>query len=76
MSICVLIKDPHSQSFSQTMEGYLEAIVHKILTITRDSGIETGLKMIRLGYFLFTINPNSKFNKIKNNMRYVAVTMP
>jgi hypothetical protein len=58
------------------MEGYLEAILHKILTIIRCSGIEPGLKMIRLGYFLFTINPYSKLNKIKNNMRYAAVTMP
>ena len=61
-SICVSIKDPHSQSFSQIMEGYLEAILHKIGTIMGQNFL-TGLKMIRLGYFLFTINPNSKYNQ-------------
>ena len=31
-------------------------------------------KMIRLGYFHFTINRNSKLNKIRNNMRYIIFT--
>ena len=61
-SICVSIKDPHSQSFSQRMEGYSEVILPKIGTKMGQNFL-TGLKMIRLGYFLFTINPNSKFNQ-------------
>ena len=54
------------------MEGYSEAILHKIGPMVRDSG----LKMIKLGFFLFTINPNLKFNNNKNKMRYAAPSMP
>ena len=63
-SICASTKDPHSLSLRQKMEGYLEDLHSKV-------GLKrmVTLKMIRLGYFHFTINPNSKLNKIRKGMR-------
>ena len=73
-SICVSIKDPHSQSFSQIMEGYLEAILHKIGPRKREIMVII-IQMIRLGFFLFIIKLNSKFNSKKNNMRLATITI-
>ena len=52
----------------------MEVILRKIGLILKEVIII--LKMIRLGYFLFTINPNSELNKIRNRMRYsiIAIT--
>ena len=69
--ICVSIKDPHSLSFRQKVEEYLEAILAKIGHRKREIIVST-LLMIKLGYFLFTINHNSKLNK--HNLRYATVT--
>jgi hypothetical protein len=45
--------------------GYLEAILQRIGLRRRGNFKAIGEnQMTRPGYFLFTINPNSKFNKI------------
>jgi hypothetical protein len=66
--ICVSIKDLHSLSFRQKVAGYSEATHHKIgltnMMVTK--------KMIKLGFFLFTINHNSKLNK--QTRRYRTLT--
>ena len=46
------------------MAGYLEAILLKIGLRRRGVIVIGESQMKRLGYFLFTINPNSKLNKI------------
>jgi hypothetical protein len=53
------------------MEGYLEDLYPKV-GLTR----MVKLKMIRLGYFLLTINPNSKLNKRRNRLHYKIITKP
>jgi hypothetical protein len=54
--------------------GYSEAILLKI-GLRRKGLIVIGEnQMKRLGYFLFTINPNSKLNKIGKVMRYKIIT--
>ncbi len=50
------------------MEEYSVVILPRI-GLRRRGIIVIILKMIRLGYFHLTINPNSKLNKIRNNMR-------
>ena len=56
------------------MGGYSEAILLKI-GLRRTGIIVIGEnRMKKLGYFLFTINPNSKLNKIGKEMRYTIVT--
>jgi hypothetical protein len=69
--ICVSTKDPHSLSFRQKMAGYSEDILPRIGLKRREFMVNT-LPMIRLGYFLFTINHNSKLNM--HNARYRIVT--
>jgi hypothetical protein len=54
------------------MGGYSEGILRKIGK-NRRKFISFILKMNWLGYFLFTINPNSKLYKITNNMRYTII---
>ena len=56
------------------MEGYSEAILPKIGLRWRGIIVIGDNQMTRPGYFLFTINPNSKLNKIGNNMRYTINT--
>ena len=57
------------------MEEYSVDILPKIGL--RSEGIMVTLEnqMKRLGYFLFTINPNSKLNKIGKGMRYATNTI-
>ena len=51
------------------MEEYSEALLLRIGP--KSMGIMAiTLKMIRPGYFLLTINPNSKFNKKTKKRRY------
>jgi hypothetical protein len=52
------------------MGGYLEDL-HPKVGLTR----MVTLKMIRLGYFLLIINPNSKLNKIRKVMRYTIIVI-
>jgi hypothetical protein len=70
--ICVSTKDPHSLSFRQKVAGFLEDILHKIGLRRRGNMVIGEIEMIRLGYFLFTINHNSKLNY--QNMRYATIT--
>jgi hypothetical protein len=72
--ISALTKDPLLLSYRQKMEGYSEAILHKIGQRKREVIVIMEMQMITLGYFLFTIKLNSKFNSKKNNMRYATVT--
>jgi hypothetical protein len=54
--------------------GYSEAILLKI-GLRRKETIAIGEnQMKRHGYFLFTINPNSKLNKIRKGKRYAIIT--
>jgi hypothetical protein len=69
--ICVSTKDPHSLSFRQNVAGYSEDLLRKIGLRKRGFILNT-LKMIRLGYFLFTINHNSKLNM--QARRYSTIT--
>jgi hypothetical protein len=69
--ICVSIKDPHSLSFRQKVEEYSEVILHKIGLRRRGIMVIT-LQMIKLGYFLFTINHNSKLKM--HDMGYTTIT--
>ena len=56
------------------MGGYLEALLLKI-GLRRKGLIVIGENwMKKLGYFLFTINPNSKLDKKRNNMRYSIIS--
>ena len=71
--ISVLTKDPLLLSYRLKMEGYLEAILHKIGQRKREVIDIMEIQMITLGYFLFTIELNSKFNSNKKNMRYTTV---
>jgi hypothetical protein len=50
------------------MEGYLEGTLQRIGQRKRDIMVIGEIQMIKLGYFLLTISPNSKFNKNTNNM--------
>jgi hypothetical protein len=53
---------------------YSEAILLKI-GLRRMGIIVIGEnQMKRLGYFLFTINPNSKLNKMRKGRRYIIVS--
>jgi hypothetical protein len=61
--ICVSTKDPHLLSFRQKVEEYSEAILPKIGLRKRGLMVIGENQMIKLGYFLFTINHNSKLNK-------------
>ena len=73
--ISALTKAPHSLSYRQKMEGYSEAILHKIGLRKREVIVVImEMQMIRLGYFLFTIKLNSKFYSKNHNMRYVTIT--
>ena len=49
-----LTKDPHSLSFSQRMEEFLEASLPKIGPRRMDLMIIGEIKMKKLGYFLLT----------------------
>jgi nucleoid-associated protein YejK len=71
--ICVSTKDPHSLSFRQKVAGFLEDSLQK--TGLRERGIMliVEIQMIKLGYFLFTINHNSKLNE--QNKRYTTNTI-
>ena len=73
--MCVSIKDPHSLSSRQRMEEYLEAIHPKVGLKRREIIVVTTLRMIKPGYFLLTINPNSKLNKIGKGRRYTIITI-
>ena len=56
------------------MAGYSEALLLKI-GLRRKGLIVIGENwMKKLGYFLFTINPNSKLNKEAKGMRYAIIT--
>ena len=68
--ICVSTKDPHSLLFRQKMGGYLEDILHKIGRKRREIMVIIQ-EMIRLGYFLSTINSNSKL--LDRNVQYTTV---
>ena len=72
--ISVLTKDPLLLSYRLKMEGYLEAILHKIGPRKREIMVII-IQMIRLGFFLFIIKLNSKFNSKKNNMRLATITI-
>jgi hypothetical protein len=50
--------------------GYSEAILLKIGLRRRGVIVIGESQMKRLGYFLFTINPNSRLNKVGNRVRY------
>jgi hypothetical protein len=54
--------------------GYLEAILQRIGLRARGFMVIMEIQMTRPGYFLFTINPNSKLDKIRNNMRYSIIS--
>jgi hypothetical protein len=56
------------------MVGYLEAILPKIGLKRRGIIVIGEIQMTRPLYFLFTINPNSKLNKIGKNMRYAIIS--
>ncbi len=56
------------------MAGYSEAILPKIGLRRRGVIVIMENQMKRLGYFLFTINPNSKLNKIRKSRRYTIIT--
>ena len=56
------------------MGGYSEAILLKIGRRRNGLIVIGENQMKRLGYFLFTINPNSKLDKIRNNMRYSIIS--
>ena len=70
--MCVSTKDPHSLSFRQITGGYLEAILPKIGLRKMVITMVIILQMIKLGYFLFTINHNSKLDK--QTKRYTTIT--
>ena len=70
--ISALTKVPHSLSYRQKMEGYSEAILHKIGPKKREVMLIM-IQMIRLGCFHFTIKLNSKFNSKKNKMRFPTI---
>ncbi len=55
------------------MGGYLEAIHLKIGLRRRGVIVIGESQMKRLGYFLFTINPNSKLDKIRKSRRYTII---
>jgi hypothetical protein len=67
-TICVSTKDRRLLSYRLTMEGYLEGTLQRIGQRKRDIMVIGEIQMIKLGYFLLTIGPNSKFNKNTNNM--------
>jgi hypothetical protein len=54
--------------------GYSEAILPKIGLSRRGIIAHGENQMKRLGYFLFTINPNSKLNKMRKGGRYTIIT--
>jgi hypothetical protein len=55
--------------------GYSEAILPKIGLRRRGIIVAIGEnQMKRRGYFLFTINPNSKLNKNRKGRRYAIIT--
>jgi hypothetical protein len=54
--------------------GYLEAILQRIGLRRRGIMVIGENQMTRPGYFLFTINPNSKLNKIGKGVRYTIIT--
>jgi hypothetical protein len=66
-------KDLLSLLFRQRTEEYSEAILPQI-GLRKRRIIVILLKIKRLGYFLWTINPNSKLNKKRNSMRYTMKT--
>jgi hypothetical protein len=70
--ICVSTKDPHSLSFRQKVEEYSEAILPRTGLRKRGIIVIGEIEMRKLGYFLFTINHNSKLNK--QTRRYTIIT--
>ena len=69
----VSTKDPHSLSLRLTMGGFSEPTHHKVGQ-RRMEVMDSTLKTIRPGYFLFTIPHNSKSNNHKIKMRYTIIT--
>jgi hypothetical protein len=57
------------------MEEYSVDILPKIGLRSKGIMVTLENQMKRLGYFLFTIYPNSKLKKIGNNMRYAIITI-
>jgi hypothetical protein len=70
--ICASTKDPHSLSFKQRVAGYSEDTLPKIGLRRRGNMVIGEIEMIRLGYFLFTINHNSKLKM--QTTQYATIT--
>lgn len=56
------------------MEGYSEDTPNTVGVMEKEDMLFGVIQMIRLGFFLFIIKPNSKLKKNTNNMRSTTNT--